>query len=424
LLLEVNTQISDDGSLIYEVFEALPALNVLPAQLYSNNNGVKTLLQSVPADPTFSGTGFGEIDAGAASPDFSLVSLLDDDGGSDLRVRVFSTSDFTTPVISTEFSDFGGGGSANGGFFSASNNYLFINYISSATGIGPIFKVLSVQSGLSTVATASLPGFSESVRPISIGSKTFIPANYLGATGFTDPVIQPPYGFQIAIYDESNNSLAIVSSPTMYNAPEIDVVLLSNGKIRIAAGIKNIVGFADSPITAPYPAVPLLLIGSATYTDTNNVQIFDFDPNTNALTQVYHITVSGDINTLNWLPSSNGTVLALVHTLVGQFGTPDLYTANNASDALDWLILDTDLNGVITGSREVGPLQVLPPAIIYSQISRDSKWLVCGPIVSTPLGFADIPSFGQNTIDPTSPIPNGFNDSFLYSIQPTTVQTV
>lgn len=416
LTLQVNAQVSDDGSLVYEIFEALPALNILTAQLYSNSGGVKTLLQSVPADPTFSGNDLGSVDSGGASPDFSLFSVIDDDGGSNLRARIYASSDFTTPVGSVTFNDFGGGGSANGGFFSADNNYLFMNYISGNTGVGPIFKVLSVP-GLSTVATTPTLGFASPVRPISIGLKTYIPSGYLGSTGFTNPVPVPPFGFQIFIYDESVNSLTSVNSPPMYAGPVIDATLLSNGKIRIAAGLRNIaslVGFTGP--AAPYPSIPRTNLIAGSF-DTNNIQIFDFDPRTGSLVQVYHTTVSGGAAVVNWLPSSNGTVLAIVHSLTARLNSTD-FTTNVGSDASDWLVLDTDVYGSITGSREVGPLQVIPPAVLYGQISRNSQWLVYGATVQTPFGFFSIPSLGQNTMDTAGPNPNGFNDALLYQIQP------
>lgn len=412
---ETNTSTNADGSLIYVLNEASPSVGLNAADLYANVNGTFTLLQSIPPDTSFSSPN-GGIDAGAASPDFSLYSVLDDDGGPNLRVRVFAAGNFGTTLYSTTFSDFAAqSGSGNGGWFTPDNKYLLINYISTVPTIGPIVLVLSVSAGLPVVATLSIPGFAFGPKPISKGLVTYITLEYLTAENFAVPVPDPPFGFVICKFDESTLALTLEkSSPTMYVNPNTDNILLPDGiTIRIVVTLQEYASYVGTGL--PYASIQVAGIPTGTvYTDTNNVQIFDFNTVTGTLIQIYHRTVNGNPVPALFLPSGQGNVIAMFQSISAVLN-PKNFRSNLGTNTLSWLVLDTGKHGAIT-SRVVGPIQLMGNGF-FGMFSGNSAWLVYGVNIVTKTGTKNDGIFGFRTTNGLTP-PTGFNNVLLYSVSP------
>lgn len=413
VISETIVQTNGAGNLLYDVNLEFPAVGMNVAALYQNNNGTLTLLESIPVDPFNSPA--GSIDSGQASFDFTLFSVIDDDGSTDLRVRVFGVSDFSTPLFETTFSDFAAlSGSGNGGWFTPDNKYLILNYISNVSG--GVLKVLSVSAGLPVVASIPVPGFAFGGAPQTIGNNTYIALGYSGIANFTAPVPIPPFGFIVFKFDESAVALTIAAtSPTMYAQPVIDNIILEDGvTIRYVVGLPAYSSFVNAGL--PDPAIPVLSIAPGTqFTDTNNVQIFDLNTSSGNLSQVFHQTVSGRADPINFLPSGKGFVIAL-----GQFIQaildPNTFITNRGTTSIAWLILDKSSSGGLS-SRIVGPVQLTGNSVTPIAFSGNSEWMYVGTDIQTPLGAspAGAPIFGfQTTLGETPP--TGFNNVLLYSL--------
>jgi hypothetical protein len=394
---------------------ALPSVGLNAADLYSNVGGTLTLLQSVPPDTSFSSPG-GNIDSGAASPDFSLYSVLDDDGGPNLRVRVFAAASFGSALYTTTFGDFAAdSGSGNGGWFTPDNRFILMNYISTVNG--PVLNVLAVAAGLPVVATISVPGFAFGPKPITKGTITYLALEYLTASSFTNPIPLPPFGFNVYAFDSSSLQLTLAAaSPTMYSNPNVDNILLPDGvTIRYIASQAEFASYPGSGL--PYPSIPVLPIPPGTvFTDTNNIQIFDFNTQSGSLTQVYHRTLSGLADPVVFLPSGQGNIIALFSSIEAVLDPVSAQT-NLGTNTLSWLILDSGKHGTIKSSRIVGPIQLMGNGL-FAQFSGNSAWLLYGANIQTEAGSSGPASiFGFQTTLGETPA-TGFNNILLYSVSP------
>ena len=438
-LLETLPQISPSGAAVFSIYEGTYSVaNVAQAEMFSNIGGKLVSIGQVLPDafalgeidssgcPGITGcpgaTGFGGVATGRASPDLSIFSVFDTNNntGSCLRLRIFSNTDFVTPIQTIFYCDYDeASGSGNGGNFTQDNAYLYFNYI---TTLGvPVFKIVSVSTGL-TVASVTIPGFSSGAEYAILNGIEYFFINYGTLVTFSELFPQPPFGFQVYKFVRPSTLTLVASSPLLTVEPVfLAVTVLSGGKVaRIIAPLSD----ATSGIPgAVYPSIPGLFAPCSSptpgVTDYNSLQIFDFNSKYDSLEKVGSVNFQGSINTTAWIPASNGTVFVMSQG-IGAVLQPNIGLSNTGTTVLSWVVFDKCNNKFDV----LGPLQLGQAEFL--RISDDSKWLIAGVDITTPIGSLEIPGFAypatsfgiQADCLGTGTVPQtGWNTLLLYKLK-------
>ena len=433
-------QISPSGGAVFAIYENLyNVANVAQAEMFSNINGKLVSIGQVlpdafalgeidsPGCPGITGcpgaTGFGNTVTGRASPDLSIFSVFDVNNftGSCLRIRIFSNTDFVTPIQTIFYCDYDEeSGSANSGNFTQDNAYIYFNYI---TTLGvPVFKIVSVSTGL-TVASVTIPGFSSGAEYAILNGIEYFFISYGTLTNFAELFPAPPFGFQVYKFVRPSALTLVASSPLLPGSLNtFAVTVLSGGKVA-----RIITPLSDATAGIPgavYPVIPGLFApcGSPTpgVTDYNALQIFDFNSKYDSLEKVGSVNFQGGIAGTAWIPASNGTVFVMSQSINAVLQPSGPTVINTGSSVLSWVVFDKCNNKFDV----LGPLQL--GQAIYLRISDDSKWLIAGVDITTPIGSLEIPGFAypatsfgiQADCFGTGTVPQtGWNTLLLYKLK-------
>ena len=405
LILKVHPKVSYDGSYVYTVYESYPNAGAIVAEVFSNTLGVLSSVVQLQAD---SFNVDGNINSGSASSDFSLFSVIDDDGTNNIRVSVYDTS--LILLYSTTFTDYyPSSQSGKGGIFTHDNKYLFVSYLTD-TNVG-IVKVLSVTANLSVITTYQLPNFPTEPKLIRLHNHDYIVIGFGTVTTFTDPIISPPFGFNILEFHRNTPSLMlIVTSPLLPSFPNIDITKTSdNDNARIVISMKdnnaNVYG-------VNYPSIPNILpLPSSGATDTNDLQIFDYNAETLHFHKVLSMNIEGG-GTAWWVPESHGKVLTIMQSVSAVLDGTTFQTSVG-NNTISWLVIDS-LEHKNRKTRVVGQIHLSGPAD-YLSFSRNTKWFAVGCTMVTPDGSATYPNFGLQTTNGYIQ-PTGYNNLLYYNV--------
>lgn len=401
-----NPFISEDGSQVFVSFLASPQLSAAQAQLYSNKKGNLSLLSSLIPD----GSEYETATAGA-SEDFSLFNVVDDDGVSNIRIRVYQNSGsntFSSALYTGYLTDLAIPDLEDDAYFTPDNKFLFITYPSTS---GFILRVMKVSPGLPVIASITTTGFGFGPKPVQIGNIVYLVLNYETFTGtIIDPILGPPFGFQIYSFDLSSCSLELViTSPPMYDIPVIDITTVcrkNKTKLRIAAGLSNF-NLLDPSLPSPIVQVPETI---PAYSNSDNIQVFDFNPCNSKLKQVFSTSVEGGtMGFVVWLPNSNGKTLGISPTLTASLDPYNpIGEIAGGTFIFYWLHLDkcTTSYPVFYGS--------LPSYAQFYGISKNNKYLAIGAFTLTQTAYEIDPSLGFPTVGPSGEF--GYNNLLVYKL--------
>lgn len=416
LISKIHPKVSYDGSYVYSVYQSYPNAGAVVAELFSNSIGVLNSVWQIQPD-NFNIT--GNINSGSATSDFTLFSVIDDDGSTNIRISVYD--DNATLLYTTTFSDYYPySGSGTGGIFTHDNKYIIISYLTD-TNVG-ILKILSVEPNLPVVTTYQLPGFPTEPKLLKLHGLEYIFIGFGTVTTFTDPIISPPFRFNIIEFHRHTPSLILITtSPLLPSMPNIDVTKLSdNDNARIAISMADNKAYTSGTV---YPAIPgVLQLPSSGASDKNNLQIFDFHAETLHFHKVLSMNIEGDCMAW-WVPESRGKTLVILQSVSAIFNG-ETYQSSVGNSTISWLVIDS-LDHHDKKTRVVGPLHLTAPANWLS-FSKNTKWFAVGCKMVTPNGSSSYPNFGNPTTygnDPTT----GYNSLLYYNVsypcvhkQPTT----
>jgi hypothetical protein len=155
---------------------------------------------------------FPVVGSGAASPDFSLLSLIEDDGCGKLRIRVFKTGDllagdlepYRVFIVKNVHSSTA---TTNGGTFSADNKYLSVTYLLAGRqeeNIG-VLVIINVKTGDVVQAKIGLTFWTSPVF-FTVNGRQYVTVGWTRADIHDPSVSDGEFFLDIYQLDECNNN--------------------------------------------------------------------------------------------------------------------------------------------------------------------------------------------------------------------------
>lgn len=342
------------------------------AQLYNNVNGTLVLAQTYPYDPV----NFPMAAYGAASPDFTKFSVIENNTFSKIRVRVLDQG-FNVIAERIFTNDFHYG--PDGGRFSEDSHYLIFTYsLPNAAGnlLDTLVYILdATKSNLPTVASTTIfGGVDNSVRGPTLftlkdakGNKNLY-FSFVSITSDLNENFYPPYFSQIYGVNLKTGTISCVASEPLPIYSENTVQVRKSGKEAI---------ISHGGFCIDNPALPTIYTSilpsqiSAIPGDYDAARAYRFDGST------LNLIFKQAVNCCNFLlpyPPSDGCTYFL-GTAVDTFTTPGVPTARSSNPMEFWSIyeLSEGPSGLVL-LPQVGPFQDMVGA--YDAFSQDGNWMI------------------------------------------------
>jgi len=261
----VFPNMKDNASRVFISYAKVPA-NLFPAdieaELFANNNGTLTSLNTVLYDASFPAEGLA-----VAAPSFNNLFLLDSDNATSIRLRKYD-SDLNFTGQQVIFNDYADDASLEAAI-SADGKFLAVTYLVSLAPPVTLIRVIDTQT-LQTVDTTTVPGLTNGPRWFTLKDKHKCQLYFSLATVDFD------VGFAtLHVFKFKKGEIISVDTaplPSFANIPAITSGCC--GEVLIATGGRQAFDSLDAPSVFPED----LVAARQTFIpgDTANLRLYSF----------------------------------------------------------------------------------------------------------------------------------------------------